>query len=104
MPRRWRTILVLVTLLAALGVLTRELPECVHLSDDVSNDGSVAVNLQQELLSKVLSPAAHAPPLRLNAPHEKALGVAGGTVALVRVGSLGTLAGLRVLQLGVQRK
>jgi hypothetical protein len=40
-------------LFAGLAVLTRELPECVALADDVSNDGNVAAFLQEELVRKV---------------------------------------------------
>jgi len=55
MSKRWRTPLLLLTLFAALGVMTRELPECLSLTDDVSNDGDVPVLCQKELLERVLA-------------------------------------------------
>jgi hypothetical protein len=54
MWKRWKTPLLLLTLFAALGVMTRELPECLSLSDDISNDGDVPVLCQKELLERVL--------------------------------------------------
>ena len=53
MSKRWKTPLLLLTLFAALGVMTRELPECLSLSDDVSNDGEVPVLFQKELLERI---------------------------------------------------
>jgi hypothetical protein len=53
MSRCWKTPLLLLTLLAALGVLTRELPECLTLSDDVSNDGDAPILLQKQLLERI---------------------------------------------------
>ncbi|HUI44321.1 MAG TPA: hypothetical protein VL523_20345 [Terriglobia bacterium] len=53
---RWRTPLLLLTLFAALGVLARQVPECLNLSDDVSNDGNLPVLLQEELLGRISAP------------------------------------------------
>jgi len=53
MSKRWKTPLLLLTLFAALGVMTRELPECLSLSDDVSNDGDVPVLCQKALLERI---------------------------------------------------
>ena len=69
MSKRWKTPLLLLTLFAALGVMTRELPECLSLSDDISNDGDVPVLCQKELLERIsaletlggISPACLAP-------------------------------------------
>lgn len=75
-----RSILLLV-LFAGLAVLVREVPECVALADDISNDGNVPAFLQEELVCKVslsgaggteflafalrrLGPAARAPRLQ----------------------------------------
>ena len=40
------------TLFAALGVATSELPECLNLTDNVSNNADVPVLLQRDLLSR----------------------------------------------------
>ncbi len=53
MSKRWKMPLLLLTLFAALGVMTRELPECLSLSDDISNDGDVPVLCQKELLERI---------------------------------------------------
>ena len=53
MSRRWRTRLLLLTLFAALGVLTRELPDCVNLSDDVSNIGSIPAVLRERSMKGI---------------------------------------------------
>jgi hypothetical protein len=53
MSKRWKTPLMLLTLFAALGVITRELPECLSLSDDISNDADVPVLCQKELLERI---------------------------------------------------
>ena len=45
--------LLLLALFAGLAVLTRELPECMALADDVSNNGDVRVFVQQALVRKV---------------------------------------------------
>jgi hypothetical protein len=52
MLKRTRPLLLLV-LFAGLAVLARELPECMALADDVSNDGNVPAFLQEKLVRKV---------------------------------------------------
>lgn len=43
----------MLVLFAGLAVLARELPECMALTDDVSNDGNVPASLQEELVRRV---------------------------------------------------
>jgi len=46
----WRRFLAYLILFLCISVTTREVPECMALADDVSNDGDVAVyNLQPPL-------------------------------------------------------
>ena len=53
MQRSGQRMLFFLILILTIGVFGREIPECLRLEDDVSNDGAVALCLQEELTEAI---------------------------------------------------